>query len=88
MMKKIALLGALVLLLNGCSVISELTAFTKCEFRLRSFQKPIVCGIDVSQKKTWTDFSFMEGQAIATQFLNKSLPFEITVIVEVRNPGN
>lgn len=87
MMKKNALLGTLVLLLNGCSIISELTAFTKCEFRLRSVQQPIVCGIDVSQKKSWEDFNFLEGQAIAAQLLNKSLPFEITVNVEVHNPG-
>lgn len=86
-MKKILLLGALIFLLNGCSILSELAAFTKCEFRLHSLQEPALCGIDISQKSSWSDFSFMEGQAIAGQLLQKSLPFEITVNVEVRNPG-
>ncbi len=86
-MKKIVLLGVLIFLLNGCSILSELAAFTKCEFRLLSLQEPALCGIDVSQKSFWSDFSFMEGQIIAGQLLKKSLPFEITVNVEVRNPG-
>lgn len=86
-MKKILLLGGLIFLLNGCSILSELVAFTKCEFRLHSLQEPAVCGIDVSHKSSWSDFSFMEGQAIAGQLLQKSLPFEITVNVEVKNPG-
>lgn len=86
-MKKIALLSTLVLLLGGCATLSEMTALKKCEFRLHSLQQPALCGIDVSQKRTWTDFNFMEGQVILAQLLNKSLPLEITVNVEVRNPG-
>lgn len=86
-MKKIALLSTLVLLLGGCATLSEMTALKKCEFRLHSIQQPALCGIDVSQKRTWTDFNFMEGQVILAQLLNKSLPLEITVNVEVRNPG-
>lgn len=86
-MKKLVALSTLVLLINGCSILSEHVAFTKCEFRLHSLQQPAVCGIDISQKSSWSDFSFMEGQAIAGKLLQKSLPFDITVNVEVRNPG-
>jgi hypothetical protein len=68
-------------------MLSELAAFTKCEFRLQSLQEPQVCGINVSQKNSWSDFSFMEGQTIAGQVLQNKLPFEITVNVEARNPG-
>jgi len=64
-----------------------MTALKKCEFRLISLQQPALCGIDVSQKRTWTDFNFMEGQVILAQLLNNSLPLEITVNLEVRNPG-
>ena len=86
-MKKLCTLIALILLINGCSLLNELIAFTKCEFRLHSLQQPAVCGIDISQKNSWSDFSFMEGQAIAGKLLQKSLPFDITVNIEVRNPG-
>ena len=86
-MRKIALFTAVVLFLSSCSMLSELVAFTKCEFRLLSLQEPEVCGINVSQKSTWSDFSFMEGQTLAAQVMQKRLPFEITVNVEARTPG-
>jgi len=82
-----SLLLSLMLITSSCSILSELTAFSKCEFRIRSVQDPALCGVDVSQKRSWSDFTFMEGQAIAIQVLKKSLPFDITVNVEVRNPG-
>jgi hypothetical protein len=86
-MRKMLLLTTVALLLNSCSMLSELVAFTKCEFRLQSLQQPEVCGINISQKSSWSDFSFMEGQTMAAQLMQKRLPFEITVNVEARNPG-
>ena len=67
--KKIALFAAVVLFLSSCSMLSELVAFTKCEFRLQSLQEPEVCGINVSQKSTWSDFTFTEGQTLAAQVI-------------------
>jgi len=87
-MRKLLLFSAAILLLNSCSILSELAAFTKCEFRLQSFQEPEICGININQLSSWTDFSFLEGQAVAAQVLQKRLPFEITVNVEARNPGS
>ena len=86
-MRKLLLFATAVFLLNACSILSELAAFTSCEFRLHSLQDPEACGIDISQLSSWSDFTFMEGQAVEGQLLQKRLPFEITVNVEVRNPG-
>lgn len=86
-MKKLLLFAFLTLILNGCSILSELTAFSKCEFRLHSVQDLVLCSVDVSQKRSWSDFSFMEGQAIAIKLLQNTLPFDITLNVEVKNPG-
>jgi LEA14-like dessication related protein len=41
----------------------------------------------VSQKRSWSDFSFLEGQLIAGNLLKSTLPFKVTANVEVRNPG-
>ena len=87
-MRKLLLLTAVALLLNACSMFSELVAFTKCEFRLQSLRQPEVCGINISQKSSWSDFSLMEGQIMAAQLLQERFPFEITVNVEARNPGS
>lgn len=88
LLKKLLLFASLVLLLNACSILSELKALSKCEFRLHSLAEPSLCGVEVSQKSSWTDFSIMEGQMIARNLLSSTLPFDIVVNVEVRNPGS
>jgi len=87
-MRKLLILGSLMLLMNACSALSELSAFKKCEFRLYSLAEPLLCGIDVSQKRSLSDFSFMEGQLIAGNLLRSTLPFDVRARVEVRNPGS
>lgn len=81
------LFAGVALLLNSCSSLTEFAAFTRCEFRLHSLQDLEICNIKASEKRTWTDFSYMEGQVIAGRVLNRSLPVEITANIEVRNPG-
>lgn len=86
-MRRMMLFTAVILLLNSCSALSEFAAFTRCEFRLHSLQDLEICNIKASEKSSWTDFSYMEGQVIAGRVLNRSLPVEITANIEVRNPG-
>lgn len=86
-MRKIFLLPLFLLLLNSCSVLSELTALKKCEFRLYSFQDPSICGIDMSDRRSPSDFTFLDGQMIAANLLRGTLPFDITLNMEVKNPG-
>jgi len=86
-MRKLFLLPLFLLLLNSCSVLSELSALKKCEFRLYSFQDPVVCGIDISDRRSPSDFTFLDGQMIAANLLRGTLPFDITLNMEVKNPG-
>lgn len=86
-MRKLILIPLLLLLLNSCSILSELTALKSCEFRLYSFQDPSVCGIDMSDRQSPSDFTFLDGQRIAANLLRGTLPFEITINMEVKNPG-
>lgn len=85
--RKVFFIPLLLLLINSCSVISELTALKTCEFRLYSFQDPSVCGIDLSNRRSLSDFTFLDGQMIAANLLRGTLPFAITVNMEVKNPG-
>ena len=86
-MRKLLFFPIFLLLLNSCSVLSELTALKKCEFRLYSIQDPAICGIEMSDRRTLSDFTFLEGQLIAANLLRGTLPFDITINMEVRNPG-
>jgi hypothetical protein len=86
-MRRFASLIFVLLLAGGCSIISEITAFKKCEFSFHSAQHPRVCGIDLSEKRSYADFNIRDGQLIAVNLMRGTLPFEITANVEVYNPG-
>lgn len=86
-MKKLLILVSIIVILPGCALLTELTAFTKCEFSFHSAQDPVVCGVNVTTKRSFSDFSLMDGQRIATNILTGTLPFTITANLEVKNPG-
>jgi hypothetical protein len=85
-MIKLLLSSAVVLLISSCSV-SKYAAFTRCEFRLHSLQDLEVCNVKASEKESWSDFSYMQGQVVVDRLLKESFPFELTVNIEARNPG-
>lgn len=86
-MKKLFAVAFALFSLSGCAILSEFTALTKCEFRFDSARDPRLSGIDVTTKHSFSDFSFLDGQALVTNILKGTLPFSITANVEVKNPG-
>lgn len=86
-MKKALILMFVLVSLSGCAILNELTALTKCEFRFHSARDPRLAGIDVMTKHAFSDFSFLDGQALVSNIIRGSLPFSITANVEVKNPG-
>lgn len=86
-MKKLLLIFLALPVLSGCSILSEMTAFTRCEFSFHSAQDPRLSGIDISNKQSFQDFRLMDGQALLANIARGTLPFSVTANVEVRNPG-
>ena len=89
-MKKIISLIILSALLTSCSVLEEIlsmAAITKCEFSFHSAQDPVISGIDVARIQSFTDLTFLDGQKVVANILQKQLPFGITANVEMKNPG-
>lgn len=87
-MKKIVAILILFSALNACSVLSHLSALTKCEFSFRSAQDPTIAGVDVMRIHSFSDLSLLDGQKIASNILQKKLPFGITANIEAQNPGS
>ncbi len=85
--RRVLIFTSFLILASGCSILSELTVFSKCEFSFHSAQSPSVCGIDISNRHSFSDFSFLDGQVILGNLLRETLPFGITANVEVKNPG-
>ena len=86
-MKKLIAVLLVLTSLAGCSILSELTALSKCEFSFHSAQNPVVAGVDVMRIQTYSDLTFLDGQRLVSNILQKRLPFGITANVEVKNPG-
>ncbi len=86
-MKKLITLTVLILSMAGCSILTELTALTKCEFRFQSAQDPVIAGINVMEIHSFSDLTFLDGQRVVSTILQKKLPFGITANVEISNPG-
>ena len=86
-MKRLLAVMIVFALLSSCSILSELTALAKCEFSFHSAQDPVISGIDVMRVQAFTDLTFMDGQRVVANILQKKFPFGITANVEVKNPG-
>ncbi len=87
-MRKILPLSLAVLLsMQSCSILSELTALTKCEFSFHSAENPVVSGINMSRVSSFSDLSLLDGQRVLSNIMQRRLPFSVTANVAVRNPG-
>ncbi|MBO4771317.1 MAG: LEA type 2 family protein [Bacteroidales bacterium] len=82
----IAVLAAMVIL-AGCSALSGLTSFAKCNFDFNSVTDVTLCGINVNTKKSVKDFNVTDALKLANAFTSKSFPLALNVNVDVKNPN-
>ncbi len=89
MKKNVILISLFVfaLSMNSCKLLSELTALTKCEFKLQSVDNVRVSGIDLQGKNKISDIKMMDVAKLATSFGSGKLPLDLTFNIEARNPG-
>ena len=74
-------------ILAGCSSLSGLTNFAKCNFDFNSVTDVTLCGINVNNKKTVKDFNVTDALKLANAFTSKSFPLALNVNVDVKNPN-
>jgi len=79
------------LALPGCSTladkINEITALLKCQFRLASVSKVSLLGIPLAGKARITDFNLLDAAKLQRALSGGSLPLDLTLDLEVRNPN-
>lgn len=73
--------------LAGCSALSGLTSFAKCNFDFNSVTDVTLCGINVNNKKSVKDFNVTDALKLANAFASKSFPLALNVNVDVKNPN-
>ncbi len=83
----LALVAVIMIAFSGCSAISGIANFAKCDFDYNSVSDVTLCGINTGMKKGLTDFGLQDGLKIANAFATKSFPLSLSVNVDVKNPN-
>ena len=92
-MKKIVFPGIILLtfLLSSCSVLqqtSEIKNFAKCDFRLESISNLRMAGVNIQNKTSMSDLSFVDIAKITAAVASNSLPVHFDLDVLARNPNS
>ncbi len=85
--KFIAPLLLIVILMNSCSFLKEVTTLSKCEFRVTTLDKPELAGVDISNVSSFGAIPFTDMALITTSILRSELPLSFTLNVEAKNPN-
>lgn len=88
--KILALLLLTAFLLTSCDVlkqIGEMAAFTRCEFRLSTVENLSLAGVNIQQKKNFSDLNFADAARLTAAFVGGELPLDLTLNVQVKNPN-
>jgi hypothetical protein len=71
--------------LTGCRSINGLKVFSKCKFDLKRIEDIKIAGIDVANKKSFSDFSIKDAANLGVCFLEKKLPLSMTFVMNIAN---
>lgn len=92
-MKKLQLhilvLLSVIALNTSCRSIRQGKALSKCEFRLESLENIRLANVQIDKVKSITDLNLLDAGKITLAFArNSSLPMDMVVNIEVKNPNS
>ena len=95
-MKKVFKISAItvfsIFLLWGCASINRitqtLTNIQRLQFKLKNVNGFSLAGVNLSNKKSISDFSVTDGLKLTQAFTGKSLPARFILNVEAKNPND
>ena len=89
--KRLIQLVLVILVANSCDLsrqISEMTAFSKCDFRLHTVENLKLSGVDIQNIKTYSDLNLLDIARISTSFAKGAVPLTFTLNVQIKNPNS
>ncbi len=69
----------------SCSSLNQLKRFSKCDFDLKRVEDLRIANIDVSNVKSYSDFTYVDVAKLTEAFLKKELPLSLTFVMEITN---
>jgi len=87
---KIIVLIALLVTSVSCDVLkqaTELTSFVKCKFRLHTIENLKLAGVNIQEKKSMSDLSFLDAAKLTAALSSNKLPMSFVLNIQVQNPN-
>lgn len=81
---------AIMLFFASCDVLQQASMVAnllKCDFRLESVNNFTLAGVDIQNKKSLSDVSFLDAAKITNAYISRTLPAGFTLNLEVKNPN-
>ena len=73
--------------LQSCATLNALAGLTRLEFKLQDVGHVTLAGVDVTNKHSANDFSFVDGLNLANAFRTGQFPLTFTLNVAAHNPN-
>ena len=83
----ISILLAAMLSVQSCDILQQMVTFTKCEFKMNSLTDTKLVGVDIQNKKSFSDLSYMDALDASKTFLTGELPLTFNLNIETKNPN-
>lgn len=81
-------MGVLSASLNSCATLNALTSVSRIQFKLSDVQQVRLCGIDISNKHSASDFNMMDGINLLAAFNSGKFPLTFILDVAAKNPNS
>jgi len=73
--------------LNSCSTLNALAGLSRAQFKLQDATTFSLAGINLTNKRSISDFSIMDGINLTKAFATGKFPLTFTLNVAARNPN-
>lgn len=87
MKKYFILICLLCVILPACQTLQMMQNFARCEFRLAQLSNINALGIDMTGKRSFSDFSLLDAGKVVQALAGNQFLLNFVANVEVRNPN-
>ena len=75
---------------QSCDILQQLqqmATFAKCEFKMKTLTNTKLVGLNIQQKKSFKDLSFLDAASVTKTLLSGKLPLTFQLNIETKNPN-
>ncbi|MEN8123169.1 MAG: LEA type 2 family protein [Bacteroidota bacterium] len=76
-----------ILSFQSCDILQQMVTFTKCEFKMNSLTNTKLVGMDIQNKNSFSDLSFIDAAKVTTTLLSGDLPLTFNLNIDAKNPN-